>query len=97
MKEEAVKALPGERTIRLTLHFWTNGIAEEEGFIVPKQGWSFGTVGLRPNQSHGIEPSEPIPFNSLMELPAKIEELLIREGISLHTARKMAKYIYQEE
>lgn len=97
MKEEAKKAQWGERLIKISVNFWTNDIAEEKGYIIPKNAWSYGKVGLRANPSHDIKSSDPIAFESLMELPAKIEELLIREGITLHAGRRMKKYIQQND
>ena len=97
MKEEARKAPRGERTIRLTVAFWTNNIAEGEGNIVPKHAWSYGKISLNAKTAHGIKASEPIAFESLMELPAKLEQLLIREGITLHVGRNMGKYIQQND
>ena len=60
--------LPSDKTIKFSVHFWTNNIAESESII----------------------------FNSLMELPAKIEELLIREGITLHAKGNMGRYFKSE-
>jgi hypothetical protein len=48
---------------------------------------------MTPNKSHGIEPGPPVPFNSLMELPAKIEKVLIDNGIMLHLIGKNEKYL----
>ena len=96
MKEEARKAPHGERAIQLTVNFWTDGIVEGEGNIRPKHAWSFGIIDLRAKKAHGIKSSN-LHFDSLAEIPSKIEELLIREGITLHPGAKMAKYIHQEE
>lgn len=87
----------GDRTIKLTVTFRTNAIAEEKGHIVPKNAWTDGNVGFVANPSHDIKASESIRFDSLAELSAKIEELIIREGITLHTSHKMEKYISQDE
>ena len=88
--------LPSDKTIKFSVHFWTNNIAEKEGHIVPRNAQSRGTVALRANPSHGIKASESIIFNSLMELPTKIEELLIREGITLHAKGNMGRYFKSE-
>lgn len=78
--------------IEIKVRFWTNNLAVD-GKIVPKEGWSRGVVRVTPNISHGIEPGPAVPFNSLMELPAKIEEVLIQNGITLHLVGKNAKYL----
>ncbi|HEX8200309.1 MAG TPA: hypothetical protein VF590_07465 [Isosphaeraceae bacterium] len=92
-RSEARVARHGEKMISLDVRFWTNDIAREPGTVIPKHAWASGTVGLNRNESHGIGPSEPIPFNTLMELPMAIETLLIREGISLHRNPRMRLYL----
>ena len=90
---EAREAKHGEKMISLNVRFWTDDIAEEPEKIVPKHAWTSGTIRLERNHAHGVESGSSIPFNSLMELPAVIEELLTREGIILHPNQKMGKYI----
>ena len=90
-------AVHGNKMISINVSFWTDGIAIEEDRIVPKHAWTGGVVKTVRNDSHGIKTSaDPIPFNTLMELPSAIEKLLIREGIMLHLNSKMRKYISQD-
>ncbi len=49
------EAIHGEKTICLTVYFFTNEIATEKGTIVPKHAWTNGTVALRSNRAHGIK------------------------------------------
>jgi hypothetical protein len=49
-------------------------------------------VRIERNDSHEIVPQAPVPFNSLSEIPAKIEKVLIDQGITLHRSNRMAKY-----
>ncbi len=97
MKNE-VAAVHGETTIEIRLRFLTDDIAEskEKRKIVPKHCWTMGLACIPTNKSHGIGYRE-IHFDSLMEIPAKIEELIIKEGITLHTCRKMEKYIKRNQ
>lgn len=90
---EAREAKYGQKMISVNVRFWTDALAEQQGKIIPKHAWVHGVVHLETNPSHGIQPSKPIPFNSLMELPLAIEELFIREGITLHPNPKMEKYL----
>ena len=90
---ESREAKYGERMIEVKVRFWTDEIAEGEGQIKPKHAWTAGVVRMHPNESHGIVPEYPRPFNSLMEIPAVIEKVLIEHGITLHRVTKMAKYI----
>lgn len=87
------EAKHGEKMISLDVKFWTDGIAEDSDKIVAKHEWIHGIVRLNSNTSHGIKSGKPIPFNSLCELPAKIEDLLIEEEVTLHLNRKMRRYI----
>ena len=45
------------------------------------------------NETHEIIPKAPKPFNSLMELLAVVEDVLIEHGITLHVSGKAEKYI----
>lgn len=89
---EAREAQHGQKMIELKVRFWTDEIAEEPGKIIPKHGWTGGVVRLKTNKAHGVADVDPIPFNSLLDLPAAIERLLIREGIVLHATDRTAKY-----
>ena len=87
------EAKSGERMLEVRVRFWTDEIAEGKGQIMPKHAWTSGVVRMARNESHGITPKEPRPFNSLMELPQVIERVLIEHGIKLHRISKMAKYV----
>jgi hypothetical protein len=86
------KPAPGEKMIQIKVRLMTNNIAPG-GKIRQKHAWTNGTIGIEKNNTHGIAPSRDIPFNSLLELPTRIEQLLIREAITLHPSHKMGKYI----
>ncbi len=45
------------------------------------------------NISHEIEPKNPRPFHSLMDLPAVLEKVLIAHSIQLHPAPQSQKYV----
>ena len=77
--------------IEVKPRFWTNGIAEGRGIIVPKHARAKAVVRLKRNEAHGIKPQRVTKFNSLMELPAVIERVLIDHGIVLHPSRGMRK------
>jgi hypothetical protein len=90
---ESREAKHGEKMIWLKVGFWTDTIAPEPGKVIPRRAWASGVVRMQRNESHGIDPGDPLPFNSLPELVAAIEDLLIRQGITLHASRKMQKYV----
>ena len=85
-------ATHGKKMIEVKVRFWTNDIAEGQGKIIPKNAWSSGVVRMEPNESHGIKTLNPLPFHTLMDLPAIIEKVLINHGIVLHQSKKMKKY-----
>jgi hypothetical protein len=39
-----------------------------------------------------LERGEPIPFNSLLELPIAIEKLFLKKGIVLHAGSRFRRY-----
>lgn len=83
----------GERMIELKVRFWTNGIAEGKGRVRPKHAWTRGIVTIERNGPHDIVPERGCPFNSLLELPAAVERVLIDHGVQLHLCSKMARYV----
>ena len=86
----------GQKMIELKIRFWTDGLAEEPSKILPKHAWASGVVRIKRNEAHGIRPNEPLPFNSLMDLPADIEKVLTGHGIILHSPTRMKKYFRSE-
>ena len=103
MNESQVKELEdreakhGEKMISLDVRFWTDGIAETQGRIVPKHAVAAGVIKLNRNDSHGIKTTpDPVIFNTPMQLLEAIEELLIREGITLHLSSTMRRYVSTE-
>ncbi len=88
------KAPWGERTIKMTVRFWTDDIASGSGRIRPKHAWTSGDVALAANDAHGITRRRR-KFNSLGELAAVIERLLIEGDVKLHPSTKMGKLISQ--
>jgi hypothetical protein len=89
----SLEAKQGEKMIEVKLRFWTNDIAAEPGKIVAKNAWTSGVVRMERNKSHGIEPRNPQPFHSLLDVGAIIEKVLIEHGVVLHPSRRMKKYI----
>jgi hypothetical protein len=90
---EAREAAHGKKMIEVKVRFWTNDLADGKGKILPKHAWGAGVVRIASNDSHGIVPGTPVPFNSLAEVPAKIEKLLIDQGITIHKSDRMKKYM----
>ncbi len=94
---EERKAKHGEKMIEIKIRFWTDGIAENSDSVIPKHAWAGGVVRIERNNAHEITPKEPMPFNSLMELPSVIEKVLMAHGITLYASRKMKKYFEVKE
>jgi hypothetical protein len=83
----AINAPRGEKTIRLTVVFFTNKLAENKGEQIPKHAWSGGRVIMQSNTAHGIKPgSDDGFFHDLLELPKAIGEVLANNGIVLHAS-----------
>lgn len=87
------EARHGEKMIEVKIRFWTDGLAVEQGNILPKHAWAAGVVRMESNRSHGISPENPVPFNSLLDVGAKIEQVLLDHGIILHRSFRMKKYL----
>jgi len=89
----AREAAHGEKMIEVKVRFWTDNLAPETGKVIPKHAWTSGVVRIESNKSHGIKPGNPRPFNSLLDVGAIIEKVLIEQRIVLHPSRHMKKYI----
>jgi hypothetical protein len=89
---EAREAAHGQRMIEVRVRFWTNNIVEGKGKVLPKHAWGAGVVRLEPNSAHGISSGQPLTFNSLLELPWRIERLVREQGIVLHLSNQERKY-----
>ena len=79
--------------IELRVRFWTNDLADGKGRIRPKHAWGGGVVRMAPNDAHGIVGGDAVPFNSVAEIPAKIEKVLIDHEITVHKSARMRKYM----
>ena len=90
---EEREAAHGEKMIEVKVRFWTDNLASAEGHILPKHAWTAGVVRLKRNVAHDIVPEQPLPFNSLMDLGAIIEQALIDHGVELHVSQRMRKYV----
>ena len=88
----AADASHGQKMIELRIRFWTNDIADEAGKVLPKHAWAAGIVRMESNSAHGIKAKSPAPFNSLPELAAVVERVLIEHGLKLHPSTKERKY-----
>ncbi len=90
--QAALEARHGKKMIEVSLRFWTNGISEEDGKVIPKHAWTSGVVRIQGNESHGIVSGNPLPFHSLLEIGSVVEKVLLEHGIVLHPSTKMDKY-----
>lgn len=89
----AAEAKHGEKMIEIKVRFWTDKIAPTPGKLLPKHARTSGVVRIEGNKSHGITPGRPRPFNSLLDVGAAIEKVLIDHGVVLHPSRRMRKYL----
>jgi len=77
------------KTIRVNVRFTTNGLPKRKANY-----WSTGFIDVTADPARGIDSrSGTHPFNSLAEIPAALEKLLIKSGIKVHPSKKLKKYI----
>jgi hypothetical protein len=90
----AREAKHGEKMVEVKIRFWTDDISQESGnLIIPKHAWTSGVVRIQRNKAHGIIPTKPIRFNSLLDLGAAFERTLKEDAVVLHISRGMRKYM----
>jgi hypothetical protein len=92
-KRKRTVAPHGQKMIELTIRFWTNNLSRKRGHIVKKECWDAGVVYMHENLAHGITSANPMPFHSLLDLPAKIEKVLITHKVKAHPGKLSKKYI----
>ena len=85
-KPKAVKANYGEKTIKVTLSFWTNGHADK-GYVVPKHAWDSGMVHVAVNKTHGIASISGVKFRSLSEIGDSVRTALEKSGVHLQRSK----------
>ena len=90
-----VRAPRGEKTIQLTIRFFTNELASAPGNVWPKHAWDRGSVYPIVNRAHGIDHPEGATFNSLPQLIVAIEKVLVKTGIQLHRSGKAGSIYVQ--
>jgi len=70
----------GDKTIKMTLYFWTDKIDGEPA----KVAWDYGTVNAKANKSRGIRPNKSgVQFTSLDDLPNAIRKCAALHDIEL--------------
>jgi hypothetical protein len=90
---ETKEARHGKRMIEVRVRFWTNDLADGKGRIRPRHAWGAGVVRIEPNDAHEIAGGAPIPFNSVAEIPAKLEKVFIDHGVTIHKSSRMKRYM----
>jgi hypothetical protein len=68
-------------------------IARRQGAVLPGHAMTKGVVRMDRHSAHGVGGGRARPFNSLMEIPATLERVLMDQGITLHACGKMRRYL----
>ncbi len=73
----------GEKTIRVSVKFWTDGIASKDGHVIPGYCWEGGFVNVEANPTHELKATQPVPFNTLDELIPIMISVLDDAGVHI--------------
>lgn len=73
----------GERTIEVTLRFWTDRIADKEGHVIPGFCWEGCFVSVPSQPSHGIKTTAPMMSNHFGELVSTVQAALDEAGVKV--------------
>ena len=93
---ETRTARQGKKMIEVRVRFWTNGLAEGTNKVRPKHAWASGVVLMATNETHGIKPMNPRPFNSFTDMLPVVEKVLIEHGVKLHETRRLQKLMARD-
>jgi len=82
----------GDRTIEVSIRFWTDKITTK-GAVIQKHAWDSGTITMKRNSLHCIRPKTSKPFNSILDLPSVLAKVLEEHEIALHPSSKTRKVV----
>lgn len=77
-----VTAPHGDKTIALTIRFWTNDIAPK-GKVAPGKCWDSGMVRFKMSSTHGIEDHDWVPFDNFDDLIPQIKKAAKAAGVKI--------------
>jgi hypothetical protein len=84
------------KMIQVKIYFWTNGMVPQKGGVLAKHAWDCGHVVLPANPKHHIRAGGRKQFRTLLQLGSAIEELLQKNGVTVHMGRGSRKYMSAE-
>ena len=90
----AVKPVKERKLIWVNIGFWTDGIAEKKGDIIPRHAWAGGVIRIPSSPLHGlkhIKGRRNAIFSSLAEIGVKIEDELAAHDVHLRPSKKRKK------
>lgn len=73
----------GEKTIRVSVKFWTDGIAAKKNHVVPGHCWEGGFVNVEANPTHELKAGQPVPFNTFEDLVPTVIGVLDDAGVRI--------------
>ncbi len=79
------------KTISVTVYFFTDDLAQQDGAVIPGHAWPQGQVTVRANATHGIKSGHEVMFNRMADLPAAIEDASAGADVTLHLPGAPAK------
>ena len=83
MAVEEKAAKHGEKTIRVSVKFWTDDMATKAGHVPPGFCWEGGFVNVEANPTQGLKASQLVPFNTLDELVPILISALDDAGVKI--------------
>jgi len=86
------KGKRGNKTIEVSIRFWTDGIGPK-GTVIQKHAWDSGVISMKKNGLHWIKPRAPRPFNSILDLTSVLAKVLQDHEVVLSPNVKLSKVI----
>jgi len=80
----------GSRTIKLSIHFWTDQLPDASN-VDEKTAWLWGTIHLPRNKARGIG-SDMVHFRGRRELIEKMQKILDGNKIKLVPPARQVKF-----
>lgn len=80
------------KTIGISVRFWTNGLEIKNNLNRIHSCWDSGVVTIEANSEKGIKSQSPLPFNNMDDLPKAIHAVLRKAKVIQATENKKGRF-----
>jgi hypothetical protein len=86
------KTTKDNKTIKLSIYFWTNVSGKDDVELPKRTCWDSGFVDIVSNNRHSIRSGTHKNFNNIDELLGAIKDVLKRSSVKVVSSKKDKEY-----